>query len=1301
MATTVFDLLARVSADVSPFNTAFDSTSDSVESSLSSIYQSARRWLGAGGVAGTFYAATAAANEFNQIIADISAITELQIRKIEKSLLQLDNVFGRPSNTASTFYETISSGVRGTTDDVANYVKAVGKAATTIRADIENTGNVMTTLTNAYDLSIHDTQKLVDFLYLTVREGKAHGDELARTLGLVINNAAETGVSLNELGAAIAVLSRTQSASQSMIGLNQMLNSLIKPTLQAAAEARKWNIELGASALQAKGFTATLQELHDKVGGNVEALEKMFGNIRAGRAVLSLTGRQFDNFMTTLREFELGAGTGEEAFTKQIDTAYKDLVRLRAQTEKTLIQIGSDIEPVTRSVYGLAEAVMKGFGDTKPLSRYATYIYIVVTALRALKKELYDIRAAIHNVATGTTGAASSVQSAAASRSGAPAANAAIAATARDAAVKAERNSLNRKLQSAQRGVRSSFRGLLSAGEKAQVASDNLLDVQMQRRLAQESNASLREQTRLRNLENRYTKRFITTHDRLDAATKRLTISRNRLTQLNQQKAMLDSGDLNQYAKAYGVRFPRDPNSMASRVGRKFSVTNTLSEITGTGSLLSKIGNSIFSAIAAWSVADIGYNIGKAIAERFNFADSGFIKSIVNAFYGIDTDKQETENEQHNVAALRRQANTRVDSLKMANEITSYEAENLKAEIAIAKTKEQLQETISRLNKSYGEELDRRTVRTQSIENAQRGYQDSLEGLARFQRETFDDNAIVGARSTAFYSAIDRLASAYDVSLAQKRSSPYSRFYSLTPETQKEFNDYPQLTAGHLSAVNRFVEAGGVSSQIDTIKRMLADATRSGDYTELNKLLNVQDVAALRDADIAKGLSDIQTNILFNVISSLNSQIQKVNSTETEAVRTQRFREAQRKVASALSNLIGVNLNFYIEDLEKAHKLNKEYAGESRARYLLQNRDVSRVEDLTSRLEYESEMMTRHEEFLSAIVTAYDKVKDRLEAGARDKVVGVIDNAGKQLAAAREKVQKASSVYIESVVEDITAYAEQQFYRTGLDTSRVSYTLLIARQNMQKTVLDGLQDEIEYVEKQLSNGVRGSQASILQRQLRELIKQRNTASEKYFNAINEAEEYRLQQLEKEQNAGLISGSAYEAGVRQVYSGRVSRANQEVAQFEQRYRESPTVESFFRLQQATENLKNAQIDAALATKGFGAAQREVQNAMLNQIQQFASNKDAKGRLTQDALYHSLNLMTRLMGPRASFALAQPPSVETRGIPNYKNAQSAQSAVARTLDAYVRSQEYAQASTGKTVLDIYNFMKTNNTIVVKGQ
>lgn len=1171
MATTVFDLLARVSADVSPFNTAFDTSSESVDSALSSIYQSARRWLGAGGVAGIFYGATASANEFSQIIADISAITDLQISKIERSLIQLDNVFGKPSHAANTFYETISSGVRGSTDEVAEYVKAVGKASTTIRADIENTGNVMTTLTNAYDLSIRDTQKLVDFLYLTVREGKAHGDELARTLGLVINNAAETGVSLNELGAAIAILSRTQSASQSMIGLNQMLNSMIKPTLQATAEARKWNIELGAASLQAKGFTAMLQELHDKVGGNVEALEKMFGNIRAGRAVLSLTGRQFDNFITTLGEFERGVGSGEEAFTKQIDTAYKDLVRLRAQTEKTLVQIGTDVEPVTRAIYGVSEAVLKGFSDTEPLSRYATYIYIVITALKALKKELYDIRAAIHNVAGGAVTA--------------------------------------------------------QAAQAAQVAQAGI------------------------------------------------------------------QGDTTSYGRKL---FPSAPNLTRHRALN--SVKAIGSGILGTGGIASKIGKAAFAAFAAWSVADMGYNIGKAIAERFNFSNSAFIKALVNAIYGIDTDKEELENTKHNITVLKSQANIRTQRLKTAGEISEYEAENLKNEIAIANTTERLQQIMEKLTSEYGSELDRKTVRTQSLENAENSYIAAVQNAAKFQRETFKSSAITGEKSRALYSAIDRASASTDISLAEKRSTIQGKYTALPVSLQKTFGSGYNLKS--LEDALTFIEGGGITSQLARLKQMMGEATRSGDYTKINDILSTQNIESLRTKDIAKGLNDIQLAILFRAISGINADIEKVSSTGDDSIRTQRAKQAQEEVAKAVSNLVGVRLNYYLEDLKKYYDLDREFTGETRARYLLQNRNVNRIDDLTARLEYEADMMARHEDYLSSIIAAYDKVKDSLEEGRRAEVSKLIAEEGNKLAAAREKVQKASVAYVDSLVSDITERAQIEFEKTGLDATKVSYTLLTAKQKMQSAIVNGLQTEIDYIQKQLDSGMRGTQASVLQRQLRELKKQRDSASEKYFDALRESEEYRLQQLEKAQSAGRISGATYEAGVRQVYSERVSRANREVQEFQKQYRQNPTDEMFFKLQQATENLKDAQLDATIAMKDFGSASREVQNAMLSQIQKFASSKDAKGRLTQDALYHSLNLMTRLMGPQASFALAQQPPIETRAIPNYRNAQNAQSAVARTLDAYVRSQEYAQASTGKTVLDIYNFMKTNNLIIIKG-
>ena len=111
------------------------------------------------------------------------------------------------------------------------------------------------------------------------------------------------------------------------------------------------------------------------------------------------------------------------------------------------------------------------------------------------------------------------------------------------------------------------------------------------------------------------------------------------------------------------------------------------------------------------------------------------------------------------------------------------------------------------------------------------------------------------------------------------------------------------------------------------------------------------------------------------------------------------------------------------------------------------------------------------------------------------------------------------------------------------------------------------------------------------------------------------------------------------------------------------------------------------------------QRKQQESLMGTVQDFASKKDSKGRLTNDALYHSLNLMARMMGPQASAALTNP-SIEVMGQPSYKNAEKAQQAVAQSLDAYILSQKYAQATTGKTVQRIYDFISRNNSIVVRG-
>lgn len=395
----ILDLSARLSADVRPFVNSMASGANASHSTFQNIAQAATMYLGARGLLGTLNRANQASMEFGQSLADASAISTLSVKEIGDALMSLDNVFGRVTKASQSMYRILSSGFSQlNANQLVEFQKAVGVSAKVIRADLYNTADVMTTIANAYQLNIKEIEKLQDWFYITVREGKAQGQDLARTLGLVINSASEAGVSLNELGAAIAVLSRTQSVSQSMIGLNQMLNAFIKPTLQAQAAARKWGIELSATSLKEKGLTATLTELNQKVGGNVEALEKMFGNIRAGRAILSLTGKQFKNYLNVVSMYDTGAGAGMEAFEKQIDTVQNAYERLQAQQEKTLIQIGDDWSGVRKIIYNTGEVLLKAFSDLTPVSRWSIYLAGIRYAANNIIAVVNNLKASVDGV---------------------------------------------------------------------------------------------------------------------------------------------------------------------------------------------------------------------------------------------------------------------------------------------------------------------------------------------------------------------------------------------------------------------------------------------------------------------------------------------------------------------------------------------------------------------------------------------------------------------------------------------------------------------------------------------------------------------------------------------------------------------------------------------------------------------------------------------------------------------------------------------------------------------------------------
>ena len=114
----------------------------------------------------------------------------------------------------------------------------------------------------------------------------------------------------------------------------------------------------------------------------------MFGNIRAGRAVLSLTGRQFNDFMKVLESYDKTAGAGQEAFNKQIATTKVAFESLSTQATKTMITIGADTSEVTSTIAKLQEAVFKGFADADKWARWSVYILAANYAMGLLRDSL-------------------------------------------------------------------------------------------------------------------------------------------------------------------------------------------------------------------------------------------------------------------------------------------------------------------------------------------------------------------------------------------------------------------------------------------------------------------------------------------------------------------------------------------------------------------------------------------------------------------------------------------------------------------------------------------------------------------------------------------------------------------------------------------------------------------------------------------------------------------------------------------------------------------------------------------------
>lgn len=287
-------------------------------------------------------------------IVGLVGVASDQVEAWKDELLKLAPALGKsPTELADAMFFVTSSGLRG--KDALEALVASAKAASSGLGETKIVADLVTSAMNAYGTETLNAQKATDVLVAAVREGKAEASELAQSMGMVLPIASALGVSFDQVGAAVAAMTRTGTgASTAAMQLRQILASILNPANQSeeALEQMGTSSEALRKTIREDGLIAALKQLRkiqNKYG--TEALGTVIPNIRALSGVLDIVGSNMEENVGIFERMTDTTGSLDKAFEAASETAQFKWNQAISQSKASLIELWKALRgPITTAL---------------------------------------------------------------------------------------------------------------------------------------------------------------------------------------------------------------------------------------------------------------------------------------------------------------------------------------------------------------------------------------------------------------------------------------------------------------------------------------------------------------------------------------------------------------------------------------------------------------------------------------------------------------------------------------------------------------------------------------------------------------------------------------------------------------------------------------------------------------------------------------------------------------------------------------------------------------------------------------
>jgi len=329
--------------------------------------------LGAG-AAGKF------AIDFDKAMRNVNSIAQLpqrQFQRLREDVLALAGPTAQaPQTLAEGLYDLVSSGFNARQSLII--MKNSAKAATAGLTDAATSTKVMAAVLNAYRMPATKAKSVSDILFRTVDRGVISFEALSQNIGDTLPFASSLGVSLTELGASTATMTKQGlPVPETYTRIRNLLQTMIKPGEGLSDAFKALGVESGEALIKQKGFQGALDAVIGTTDGTKASVAKLFPNIRALGGALALTGKNSKAANKDLKGMEAAGGATSRALKEQSKSMSYQWNKFIAQVKVLAIELGTAFMPILKDVTAWLGKVVKWFRNLSP----STQKWIVIIGL--------------------------------------------------------------------------------------------------------------------------------------------------------------------------------------------------------------------------------------------------------------------------------------------------------------------------------------------------------------------------------------------------------------------------------------------------------------------------------------------------------------------------------------------------------------------------------------------------------------------------------------------------------------------------------------------------------------------------------------------------------------------------------------------------------------------------------------------------------------------------------------------------------------------------------------------------------